>query len=842
MLITNLFKHLTYQVFLPGTLLREKYEAFKSLLESDKCAHEIMAELEEIYHRQRVVDFTVIQKKYERFAKSVADILDNLFRMSPSQYLSLKDYYKKFDFYIRFMLAPPDYRFSPPFTVPLENIQPDDAEWVGGKALNLALAATGLTLPAPSGFVVTTNAFYYFLEYNNLNPSIQEALTEIDIDDPASLNTVSQRITHMISVAELPPAVRDAVLEAYENMARQKGKAAPVAVRSSAAGEDSEISFAGQYETVLNVDQAGLIQAVKAVIASKYSPNALFYRISYGLSDIEVPMAVIILEMIDAETSGVCYTRDPSDPVADCMTIHATTGLGDGLVAGSISSDLITVSRTDPPEIIGKQAASVSPGRDRNQRLSLDDAAALRLAGWAIKLEDFFQTSQDIEWCKDAEENLFLLQSRPLRNNPVLPESGPVCEFDGIDHDILLSGGETAASGIGAGTVFLIERESDIDNLPVGSVLVAKNASPHYVKVMNRLKAVVTDSGSVAGHFSSVAREFGLPALVDTTSATRDLKTGQPITVWADGKTVYSGMVTEMIESPCAQRHILSDSPYVRKLRYVMNFISPLRLTDPRAPAFTPEGCRSLHDIIRFAHEKAVQEMFSIGDKRFSRKKGALRLDSALPMVTYVIDVGGGIRADRTHQKSVPVEDLECVPLKALWKGLMHPGIRWGDFTHFNWAEYDRIVMAGGIIGAESPMLSSYAVLSKSYMNFSLKFGYHFVILDSMCGSQPEDNYILFRFSGGGGDMEGRYLRAQFIAGILDRIGFTVGTKGDLIDSRFKTGDQPAVEAALDMVGRLLGATRLMDMYLKDDSDVGALVEEFMNGRYHFASVEDDSD
>jgi pyruvate, water dikinase len=837
MLIKNLFKHLTYQVFLPGTLLRKKFEAFKSLLEHDKCAHETMSELEEIYHRQKVVDFTVIQKKYDQFSGCVADILDNLFKLSPSQYLSLKDYYKKFDFYIRFMLAPPDYRFSPPFTYPLEIVTPDDAELVGGKALNIALAATGLTLPVPPGFVVTTNAFYYFLEYNDLNPSIREVLAEIDIDDPASLNIASQRLSRLISTAELPPTVRDAIFKAFENMARQRGKAIPVAVRSSAAGEDSEISFAGQYETVLNVDKAGLAQAVKTVFASKYSPNALFYRISYGLSDIEVSMAVIILEMIDAEASGVCYTRDIFDPIADRMTIHATRGLGDGLVAGGISSDRITVSRTDPPEIIDKQAAT-APAHE--QGLSVDDASVLELAQWAMGLEDLFQTPQDIEWCKDAEGNLFLLQSRPLKNNPVLPESGPVCEFDAVEQDILLSGGETAASGIGAGTVFRINRESDIDNLPAGSVLVAKNASPHYVKVMNRLKAVVTDSGSVAGHFSSVAREFGVPALVNTTSATRDLKTGQTVTVWADGQTVYSGIVAEMTESPCAQQRILSDSPYVRKIRYVMNFISPLRLTDPQAPIFSPEGCRSLHDIIRFAHEKAVQEMFSIGDKRFSRKKGALRLDSTLPMVTYVLDVGGGIRADRTYPKSVPVEDLNSIPMKALWKGLMHPGIRWGDFTHFNWAEYDRIVMAGGIIGAESPMLSSYAVLSKEYMNFSLKFGYHFVILDSLCGVQPEDNYILFRFSGGGGDMEGRYMRAEFIAGILDRLGFAVDVKGDLIDAQFKNGDPSLVEGTLDMVGRLLGATRLMDMYLKDNANVGLLIEDFINGRYHFAAADDD--
>ena len=235
MLIANLFKYLTYQVFSPGTLLREKFEAFKSLLEHDKCAHETMAELEEIYHRQRVVDFTVIQKKYQRLSRCVNDILDNLFTMSPTRYLSLRDYYKKFDFYIRFILAPPNYRFSPPYTLWLEDATLKDGERVGGKALNLARAAKDLSLPTPAGFVVTTHAFYYFLEYNNLNTPIREALAEIDIESPDSLNTASQRLFDMIAAAEMPPAVRDAVLEGYGHLEDQRQRAVPVAVRRGVA-------------------------------------------------------------------------------------------------------------------------------------------------------------------------------------------------------------------------------------------------------------------------------------------------------------------------------------------------------------------------------------------------------------------------------------------------------------------------------------------------------------------------------------------------------------------------------------------------------------------------------
>ena len=86
-----------------------------------------------------------------------------------------------------------------------------------------------------------------------------------------------------------------------------------------------------------------------------------------------------------------------------------------------------------------------------------------------------------------------------------------------------------------------------------GTVLVAKNASPRYVKVMNRLNAVVTDTGSTAGHFSSVAREFGIPALVNTGIATTKLAQGREVTVYADGKAVYDGICAIDVGEPlCA--------------------------------------------------------------------------------------------------------------------------------------------------------------------------------------------------------------------------------------------------------------------------------------------------
>lgn len=851
--LTNIFKYWTYQIFAPGTVLRERYEAFKSLLRHDKRAHELMAELEEIYHNQIKVDFQVIEDKYHKFSRHVAGMVDDLATMCPSRYLDLRDYFKKFDFYARFKLAGPEFNFSPPFTIPLREIPGEGHSLVGGKALNLAVIERDLDLPTPRGFVITTNAFYYFIEFNDLRKPIDERLSKLDISSTASLDATSQELVDLVKDARVPPDIEEAILGTFGSLQRAAGKDVRVAMRSSAVGEDTGSSFAGQYRTVLNVREHEILDAYRRVIASKYTPRALYYRINYGLSDMETPMAVIALEMIDAAASGVMYTRDLGDPESKNLAIHSIWGLGELLVGGEASPDIMRVAKEEEPRIVQREIG-VKPKQmvfsgnniteiipvygDKRHSPSLDDASALVLANWGMKLEGHYGEPQDIEWCMDEEGHLFILQSRPLRSEET--ESGSLeCDFEDVPNAVLVSGGERACSGIGAGKVFRIDRESDIERLPEGAVLVARNALPHYVKVMDRLSAVVTDTGSTAGHFSSVAREFGVPTLVNTGVATANLPRGREVTVHADGKVVYDGIVQSMLEGPRARRNLISGSPFMRKMTYIMNFISPLKLVDPQAPSFVSHGVRSLHDIIRFAHEKAVQEMFNMGKRRIRKIGGSKKLLSRIPMYFYVVDVGGGLREDLADEKTVRISEIVSVPMRAVFKGLTHPGIRWGHFTHFDWEGFDRIVMSGGIVSPESAMFASYAVLSHDYLNLNLRFGYHFVILDTICTDKPEDNYILFRFSGGGADYYKRTLRANFLDGVLERLGFKVDKKGDLVDGQLKGEDKRAMKRELDMIGRLLGATRLMDMYLKDSSTVERFVEDFMEGRYHFAAVEE---
>jgi pyruvate,water dikinase len=269
-------------------------------------------------------------------------------------------------------------------------------------------------------------------------------------------------------------------------------------------------------------------------------------------------------------------------------------------------------------------------------------------------------------------------------------------------------------------------------------------------------------------------------------------------------------------------------------MKKVVDYISPLNLVDPAAESFCPEGCETLHDILRFAHEKSVYEMFSRGGRKRRGRKGVKKLISEIPITVHLLDVGEGLRPEAAAKKEVELEGVVSVPFRALWGGLGHPDLYWDPkVKHFDWEEFDRI--SAGIVPLDS--LGSYAILSSDYLNLNIHFGYHFVVLDTLCGDEYDNNYIMLRFAGGGGELHSRSLRVKFLGEILSHLGFRTEMKGDLIEAQFTRDDKSTIEAKLEKVGILLGCTRLLDLVLKDEKDVEISVNRFLSRDYNLSPV-----
>ncbi|MBI5557505.1 MAG: hypothetical protein HY885_07700 [Deltaproteobacteria bacterium] len=840
----GIFSRIALQLMAPKAAIRAKYNAFKELLRSDRHCHERLAELEELYYQNRKVDLHRIRRLHRELSDGVSAMVGCLDRMSPASYRTLRAYYKKIDFYGRIALTSLKSTPASSFILPLNGSYQDDLQ-TGGKGLHLSQLKQQLGLPVPEGFIISTSAFHYFLEANNLGPKINSLLSQVDITSEKSLYAAADKLTKMVEAADIPDRLAQEIRSALAALALRTGS--PLfAVRSSAVSEDSAISFAGQYESLLQVSQERILAAYRKVLAGKYAAKAIYYRINAGLLDEETPMAVLVLTMIEARLSGVVTSGGPAGTGHAGIAIHYTQGFGDKLVGGRCTPVTAFITRHDggvlfehaQPPANSAARSGQTPAEDADGTTEffswyISEKQALQLASWTQQIEFFYQLPQEIEWSLDRQGNIFLLQARSLLHQQKREVARPV---DTSGFPVLINDGETASRGAASGPVYRIDNEGQLADVPEGAVLVTAVTPPSYVLALPRVCAVVADQGSVADHFASVAREFGVPVLVKTGSGSELLPAGRMVTVCADLGRVFDGRIDTIIESYPPQQIKQADTPVHQAFAKAIQFIFPLRLVNPADPAFAPENCRSLHDIIRFVHEKGLHSMFSQTGRMFSKRSATSLLETPLPLRIYVLDVDGDIGKPCDSDEKLSENDLRSGPLKALLRGLAHPDITWRHHDHFDWKNFSEVTMADGIVSSSDPAFASYAVVSRDYLNLNMRFGYHFVILDSLCTSVAEENYIKLRFAGGGGGSAGITLRLLFIAEILRRLSFSVKTTGDLLDGQLMRYNEKTILQRLDTVGRLLAATTLMDMVIKDENMVNRMVEGFMNGKYDFSS------
>ncbi|MEJ2671771.1 MAG: PEP/pyruvate-binding domain-containing protein [Deltaproteobacteria bacterium] len=832
--LTQLFRHWTLEVFAPGRLLRQKYEAFKKLLRHDKRSLELITDLEDLLQGDRLVDWAQVESLVRALRWSVRNTVSSLLSMHPAAYQDLAQRFDLLESCLLQSVTLPSGEANPPYTITLSEAA-RAPNLAGGKAHTLSWLLQEIAIPVPSGFVITTNAFHHLLEHNNLRHQLDELLAQVQLRDWGRLKELSQEMTALLHNAVIPPDVIQEIAQRLEDLQRQ-GREGPWALRSSALGEDGEASFAGQYASILKVATSEVFEAYKHVLASKYAPSAVAYRIRQGLADQETPMAVLFLEMIEAAMSGVVYTHSPGtgEPAEACVEVFASTGLGQGLVAGRTIPEVHYFTREKDPTRLDSPATA----SDKVNRGRLAPETALQLARWGMRLEGLTGHAQDIEWSEDKQGNLYILQSRPLTNGDHGESSGEtIAASQEITNPLLLESGITASPGQGMGQVYLIREEEDLTKVPEGAVLASAILPPEFAGIIQRLKAVVAESGSRASHFAMVAREYGLPVIVGAREATKMLPPGQVVTVDADQCRIYLGEV-ESLKGPSRRPSpTAAATPFFTRLRKLMEFVSPLNLTNPDSPGFAPSGCRSLHDLVRFVHEKGMAEMFSLVGRHGRGLGRARQLETELPLIIFVLDLEDGISPEAGPGQKVQPQFITSEPMRACWQGLSHPDLTWdNNLLHIDWEEVDRV--SGGLINFRSAAWASYAIISKDYLHLALRFGYHFAVLDTLCCADPEANYIKFRFKGGGGIYENRLLRIQLIKMILEWAGFVVHTRGDLLDARFQRREASQMLSRLTLLGLLQGKTCLLDMALTGPEQVLQMVEAFKERYQEYVSVD----
>jgi pyruvate, water dikinase len=822
--------------FIPDETARRQFALFQQLLREDRKCLRLITRLEEIAHRPILVDWSRITLLVQSLSNSAKRLVNCLEQMRPGAYPELLSAYDRIHRQLLELIPSFPGKTTPPYALLLEQAG-DSPDQVGNKAYSLARIIRQTTVPVPPGFVVTINAYQKYLEENGLNKFIDKQLRILNLQWPDRFQKVASNIRRAILEGKLPSDVQKSIVSMLEKL-NAGADFLSWAVRSSAVGEDGEISFAGQYDTVLNVSQEDIFTAYKTVLAGKYSTRALTYRLHNGISDAETPMAVLFIPMIDARTSGVVYTLDPLDKCGGaCLVICTVPGLGSSLVDGSTIPDIFLISRDDPAHFLDKQAATaknkpISQKRlpKEQENLCLDDQSAITLARWGLELEALAKIPQDIEWAQDQTGKLFVLQSRPVpkfvENSDNIELKPPEIFPENFGFSPLKAG-TPASTGLAAGKVYRISDEAGMEHVPKNAVLMTGGIPPYLVGLLDRVAAVIAERGSKASHFASVAREFGLPVIVGLGDMAGILEQGQIVTVDAYEGAVYDGVVEELVSWHDLQK-TKPPVPFQKKLAPLLSLISSLSLTDPSSPEFSPRGCRSFHDLVRFVHEKGTYEMFSLVDADGPGMSRVKPLESEIPIVMHVLDLGDGLAGPARRLKAINPEHFQSTPMRAVWLGLTDEDVSWSKgLLHMDWERFDRF--SGGIMSLKSSFLGSYALLAKNYAHLLLRFGYHFAVLDTMSGNRAEENYIQFRFKGGGGDSEKKMWRLAMMERVLRGFGFRVMIKEDMLEAGCKRLDRKTNELRLTVLGYLLGRTPLLDMALDSSENALQMADDILN-------------
>jgi pyruvate, water dikinase len=460
----------------------------------------------------------------------------------------------------------------PEYILKYSSIHASDIGRVGGKNASLGemfnhLSSKGIKVP--DGFATTSEAFWYFIEFNKFGAELKALLAKLDRKEFTNLKETGAKARELFLSAEMPSDLAAEIIAAYTDLCN--GTTIEVAVRSSATAEDlPDASFAGQHESFLNIKgNKDLINAVQKCFTSLYTDRAIKYREDNGFDHSKIALSAGIQKMVrsDKACSGVGFTLEPESGFRDIIHLSGVWGLGENIVQGTVTPDEFFVFkpslRAKKKAIIQKNIGekslmmiyaegnngggttiNVATSQELKEKFVLTDDEVIQLANWALLIEEHYQTPMDFEWAKDGSNgDLYIVQARPETVHS-RESSLKVQEYKLLEKGKVLITGEAIGSKVTSGIARILHTPKDAGKLKLGEIVVTELTSPDWDPILKNAVAIITDKGGRTSHASIIAREIGVPAIVGTNNATTTIQDGDIITVsCAEGKTgiVYDG-------------------------------------------------------------------------------------------------------------------------------------------------------------------------------------------------------------------------------------------------------------------------------------------------------------
>ncbi len=457
----------------------------------------------------------------------------------------------------------------------------EDIPQVGGKNASLGEMYQELTekgVKVPNGFATTSEAYFYYLDHNNLREKVTKVLDELDTTDVDALVKAGHQIREWLRHGEIPQDLAEEIADAYKELSGPSGPR-DMAVRSSATAEDlPDASFAGQQETYLNIrGEANLLNTCRRVFASLFTNRAISYRVHQGFKHMDVALSIGVQEMVRADkaSSGVIFTLDTESGFRGAVFITSSWGLGENVVQGAVDPDefyvfketllqgykpiikrnrgrkLIKMVYSDDAAV-GQSTKNVDTNLSERMSFSITDEEALELARYAVIIEDHYTERagkprpMDIEWAKDGVTGeLFIVQARPETVQSL--KSAFIHETYRLkERGNIVCTGMSVGAKISSGKVRVVPSAAEMNKVQAGDILVTDMTDPDWEPVMKVAAAIVTNRGGRTCHAAIISRELGIPAIVGCGDATEKISDAEEVTVsCAEGDTgfVYEGIL-----------------------------------------------------------------------------------------------------------------------------------------------------------------------------------------------------------------------------------------------------------------------------------------------------------
>ncbi len=836
---------------LPITRFLEKFQV---ILEKSNEALHLMSDMNDKLGCEYIFDLHYIEESAEKLDDLLLKILSEIKILTHHHTLDLFPAFEQIQHTIQEELAGKHVLSSEAMVLPLHEVTNWQRDLVGGKMERLAGLSSHLGLRIPDGFVITTQAFFQHLQNSGLENVVEEAKYRLDQNDEEGWNKLSETIRKQLFETPLPRKLVSRIYYEFDALAeRTNQENLRVAMRSSAWGEGGKASFAGLYNTQLNLTRDQILDGFLQVIASAYSLKALQYRFAKGYGEQEVAMAVACQIMTRSTTSGVLHTYI-SHRAKSAIHINSMWGYCSGIMEGSHSTDTVILDREPPYSILFKKVADKQQqmvpdiqgemvwqnlSEKQHNILSLTENQLTTLAQTARSIERYYKRPQEIEWTFEDNGKLTILQTRDSLEKETFTRELPF--QDNITHDaeiIFSNRGVSVQRGIAIGRIFVIDEKNDLNDFPHGAILLTRYASPRFAAIMHKTRGIITDIGSVSGHMSTLAHEFRVPTVVDTKIATQYLKHGDEITLDATQNIVYRGKITELDRFELTIEEVFEDSSEYRLLRRLLNHIYPITILEPQLEKITPDLCRTYHDIIAVTHKLAIEEIVHLSEKHSTKAfPPPKQMKTVIPFGLMVIDAGSGTTCSPTDRYITP-EQIVSQPLRDFWQGLKESGMWQNDPVSVKMGSFMSSMTRTASLTAPEKVAKNLAVILNNYMSLSIQLGYHSTSIEAYLTDNIDDNAIYFKFFGGATEFARRARRTLFITNVLRHYDFMVEIQGDLVAGRVKKLSIERMSRRMMILGGMVGYTRQLDALMNSEDDVTYHTRHFIEAIEHMESGE----